>query len=169
LRCVVVAARLCTHLLPLFGAPPGPDPYVLYDDLADRWYVIVLDSTFAGLFVAVSNDGDPTHGFLPTYHLTDLGGSPDYPKPGFNQDAVFIAYNAFGPSFLGDAAIVTLDKAAALSGTLTYFVSHPERQFRAMPPAQMHTKTDRHTWPTPPASSGLSVRMARKQVAPVSV
>ncbi|MBV8132435.1 MAG: hypothetical protein JO282_08005 [Alphaproteobacteria bacterium] len=41
--------------------------------------------------------------------------------------------------------VPTADKAAALSGTLTYFVSLPEFQFRAMPPAQMHEDDkDRH-------------------------
>ena len=76
-------------------------------------------------------------GFQPTYHLTGVGGFPDYEKPGFNEDAIFISYNDFGSNG-GDAAIASIDKAAALSGTLTYFVSHPKSQFRAMPPAQMH-------------------------------
>src|SRR5262249_13947481 len=36
----------------------------------------------------------------------------------------------------------SIDKAAALSGTLTYFVAgSPSFQFRAMPPAQMHGDT----------------------------
>jgi hypothetical protein len=81
-------------------------------------------------------DGDPLHGFQ-TFHLTNVGGSPDYAKPGFNEDAIFISYNDFS-SAGGDVAIASIDKAAALSGTLTYFVSHPKSQFRAMPPAQMH-------------------------------
>ena len=39
------------------------------------------------------------------------------------------------------ATIATIDKAALLSGTLTYYVSVPQFQFRAMPPAQMHGDT----------------------------
>ena len=124
-----------------FGAFSGGDPYVVYDDTADRWYVSAFDSNDSGLFLAVSLDGNPLHGFRPTYHLTDVGGFPDYQKPGFNKDAIFISYNDFGSGGAA-ATIASIDKTAALSGTLTYFVSHPEFQFRAMPPAQMHGDKD---------------------------
>jgi hypothetical protein len=120
----------------LFGASSGGDPYVVYDDIADRWYISAFDSNDSGLFLAVSADGNPLHGFQ-TFHLTNVGGFPDYEKPGFNENAIFISYNDFGSNG-GDAAIASIDKAAALSGTLTYFVSHPKSQFRALPPAQMH-------------------------------
>jgi len=120
-----------------FGAFSVGDVYVVYDDTADRWYVSAFDSNATGLFLAVSVDGNPLHGFLPTYHLTDLGGFPDYQKLGFNKDAIFISYNDFGSGGAA-ATIVSIDKAAALSGTLIHFISHPAFQFRAMPPAQMH-------------------------------
>ena len=117
----------------------GSDPYVLYDDNADRWYVTGIDGTFTGLVLAVSADGNPLDGFPNMYDITNgIGGYvPDYPKPGYNKDAIFITYNNFG---VGTAAatIVSIDKAAASSGTLNYFVSTPEFQFRALPPAQMH-------------------------------
>jgi hypothetical protein len=120
----------------LFGAPSGGDPYVVFDDIVGRWYVTAFDSTDAGLFLAVSNDGNPLDGFQ-TYDLTNVGGFPDYQKIGYNNDAIFISYNDFG-SGGGNAAIAAIDKAAILSGTLTYYVSAPRPQFRAMPPAQMH-------------------------------
>ena len=123
-----------------FGAFSGGDPYVVYDDVADHWYVTAFNSSYSGLFLAVSNDGNPLNGFLPTYELTDVGGFPDYAKMGFNQDAIFISYNDFGGGG-GAAAIASIDKAAALTGTLTYYVSQPQFQFRAMPPAQMHGDT----------------------------
>jgi hypothetical protein len=132
-------ALLLNELLAtFFGASSGGDVYVVYDDTADRWYVSAFDSNDTGLFLAVSLDGNPLHGFLPTYHLTNVGGFPDYAKPGFNKDAIFISFNNFGPGGNAAATIAAIDKQAALSGTLTYFVSHPEFQFRAMPPAQMH-------------------------------
>jgi hypothetical protein len=124
-------------LATFFGEFSAGDPYVAYDDTADRWYVSALDSSDNGLLLAVSVDRNPLHGFLPTYHLTDVGGSPDYQKLGFNNNAIFISYNDFGNGF-GAATIASIDKAAVLSGTLTYFVSHPAYQFQAMPPAQMH-------------------------------
>ncbi|MEO8269764.1 MAG: hypothetical protein ABI557_08590, partial [Aureliella sp.] len=123
-----------------FGSFSGGDPYVVYDDIADRWYVSAFDSSRGGLFLAVSVDGNPLNGFLPVYDLTDVGGFPDYQKLGFNYDAIFISYNDFGTG--GSAAtIASIDKAAALSGSLTYYVAHPDFQFRAMPPAQMHGDT----------------------------
>jgi hypothetical protein len=127
-------------LATLFGAPSDGDPYVVYDDTANRWYISAFDSSAAGLFLAVSVDGNPLHGFR-TLHLTDVGGFPDYQKLGFNKDAIFISYNDFGSGGAA-ATIASIDKAAALSGTLTYFVSHPKFQFRAMPPAQMHGDGD---------------------------
>lgn len=134
------AVLLDEPLSTLFGSPgAGSDPYVLYDDIADRWYVSVIDGTFTGLSLAVSADGNPLDGFPHIYDLTaGIGGGPDYPKPGFNKDAIFISYNDFGPSGDAGATIASIDKQSALSGTLTYFVSKPEFQFRAMPPAQMH-------------------------------
>jgi hypothetical protein len=128
---------------PLFTFFPffsfASDPYVLYDDIANRWYVFGIDGPLTGLLLAVSADGNPLDGFPNMYDITNgIGGFvPDYPKPGYNRDAIFITYNNFG---VGTAAatIVSIDKAAALSGTLTYFVSTPEFQFRALPPAQMH-------------------------------
>lgn len=117
----------------------GSDPYVLYDDNADRWYVTGIDGTLTGLVLAVSADGNPLDGFPNVYDLSNgIGGFvPDYPKPGFNKDAIFITYNNFG---VGTAAatVVSINKADASAGTLTYFVATPEFQFRALPPAQMH-------------------------------
>lgn len=120
----------------IFGDFSIGDPYVVYDDNADRWYVSAFDSTAQGLFLAVSFGGNPLQGFH-TYHLTEVGGFPDFQKLGFNTDAIFISFNDFG-SGGGAATIASIDKAAAFSGTLIYFVSHPAFQFRAMPPAQMH-------------------------------
>lgn len=130
------AVLLNEPLATFFGAPTGGDPYVLYDDNANRWYVSGFDSTDTGQFLAVSKDGNPLDGFH-TFHLANLG-FPDYEKPGFNKDAIFIAYNNFGPGGGAAATIASIDKAAALSGTLKYYVSTPKFQFRAMPPAQMH-------------------------------
>jgi hypothetical protein len=130
------AILLDEPLSTLFGAPSGGDPYVVYDDVAGRWYVTAFDSNDAGLFLAVSKDANPLDGFQ-TYDLTGVGGFPDYQKIGFTADAIFISYNDFG-SGGGAAAIAAIDKAAIFSGTLIYYISAPKFQFRAMPPAQMH-------------------------------
>lgn len=133
------AVLLDESLDSFFGQSSYGDPYVVYDDIADRWYVSAFDGTTTGLLLAVSGDGNPVNGSWTTYNLTNVGGFPDYAKMGFNKDAIFISYNDFGSS--GEAAIASIDKAAALTGTLSYFVSYPAYQFRAMPPAQMHGDT----------------------------
>ena len=128
------------QLAQIFGAPTGGDPYVVYDDIADRWYITAFDSNDRGLFLAVSRDGNPLHGFL-SFHLINPpfpAGLPDYAKPGFNKDAIFISFNNFGPGGGAAATIVAIDKLAAFGGTLRFFVSVPQFQFRAMPPAQLH-------------------------------
>jgi hypothetical protein len=123
-----------------FGARSGGDPYVVYDDIADRWYISAFDSDDTGLFLAVSRDGNPLHGFV-TLHLHDSpfpAGFPDYAKPGFNKDAIFITFNNFASGGGAAATIVAIDKLDAFAGQLRFFVSVPRFQFRAMPPAQMH-------------------------------
>jgi hypothetical protein len=123
-------------LATLFGATTGGDPDIVYDEIAHHWYINAFDSNDTGLFLAVSIDGNPLHGFK-TYDLTNVGGFPDYAKIGYNHDAIVISYNDFG-SHGGDAAIVAIDKAAILGGTLITYNSLPKPQFRAMPPARMH-------------------------------
>jgi protocatechuate 3,4-dioxygenase beta subunit/methionine-rich copper-binding protein CopC len=135
------AILLDEPLSTFYGASSGGDPYIVYDDISNHWYAEGLDSSDGGFFLNVSKDANPLDGFT-TYHLVNGLGGPitDYPKMGFNKDAIFISYNNFGSG--GSAAtIISIDKAAALSGTLTYFVNTPEFQFRAMPPAQMHGDT----------------------------
>ena len=63
-----------------FGAVSGGDPYVLYDDLADRWYISAFDTNDTGLFLAVSSDGNPLHGFH-LFHIERLGRAvPEPPR-----------------------------------------------------------------------------------------
>ena len=90
------ALLLDEPLATFFGAFSGGDPYVVYDDTADRWYVSAFDSNDTGLILAASLDGNPLDGFLPTYHLPNLASEADYEKLGFNKDAIFISYNHFG-------------------------------------------------------------------------
>src|SRR5215469_14736405 len=134
------AVLLDEPLSTLYGAlgPAISDPYVLYDDIADHWYISAIDSNFPnlGLLLAVSQTNDPTGAWY-VYDLSAVGGFPDFPKPGFNKDAIFISYNDFGSNG-GYAGVAAIDKAQALAGNLVYYTSYPPPQFRAIPPAQMH-------------------------------
>jgi hypothetical protein len=118
------------------------DPYAVYDDNADRWYITALDNANeiggGGLYLAISYDGNPLLGFqtfhIPNFQPVTQGERSDYPKIGFNRDAIFISYNGLNS---GKLIIATIDKAAALSGTLAFFYTYTF-QHLAMPPAQMH-------------------------------
>ena len=131
--------KLEEPLATLFGTSTFGDPYVVFDDLANRWYINAFTGDLSGLLLAVSNDANPLDGFV-TFTLSNVGGFPDYAKSGFNKDAVFISFNDFGSNG-GFARIASIDKTALLGGTLTFFLSTPKNQFRAMPPARMHGDT----------------------------
>lgn len=162
----------------LFGSLSAGDVYVVYDDTADRWYVSAFDSNPQGrflpppgLFLAVSKDGNPLHGFLPTYHFTDVGGFPDYPKPGFNEDAISSPITI-------SAAVVPLRRSSRLTRrppcrarfTISFLIqnssSGPCRQPRctAIRIAIGKVRTLRRKV----ASSGSSRRTARTRVEPAS-
>jgi hypothetical protein len=120
----------------LFGVPTIGDPYMMYDKLADRWYLSAIDdNSYTGLLLAVSLTNDPTGPYY-VYDLTNVGGFPDFPKSGYNKDAIFISYNDFGSNG-GYAGVAAIDKAQALAGNLVYYTSYPPPQFRAIPPARM--------------------------------
>ncbi|HMC66218.1 MAG TPA: hypothetical protein VKI65_14875, partial [Gemmataceae bacterium] len=88
---------------PLGGVLNMSDPQVHYDELAGRWAIGVLDfdTTSNSRFdFAVSNDSDPTHGWiLARYDMNDGIGSSfdfaDYPRMGFNADAWVVSFNMY--------------------------------------------------------------------------
>jgi hypothetical protein len=129
------SVQLDESLSDLLGVALLGVPRVVYDDIASRWYITAIDSSSTGILLAVSNDSNPIDGFQ-TYDLPSLG-FPDFPQLGYNKDAIFISYNDFGVAN-APATIAAIDKAAILGGTLAYYVSVSNYQFRALPPAQMH-------------------------------
>jgi hypothetical protein len=125
----------------LFGQGTGGDPYVEYDAGAGRWYVTAIDGADNSKeLLAISTDANPTHGFSHVYQvpLAASGDLADFAKFGYNADGIVIeAQDFLGNSFI-QTVVTTVDKAAALSGTLTTYQSVPSAQFRALTPAQMH-------------------------------
>src|SRR5262249_52768457 len=120
----------------------GGDPYIVYDDLVNRWYVLALNSSLSGVLLAVSNDAAALHGFSQQYFL-NLGKFIDFPKMGFNADAVVITGNDFtdpGTPLQG----ISIDKSALLAGSLVDYTwqrgGYPDH-FRAEVPAWMHGAT----------------------------
>jgi hypothetical protein len=109
------------------------DPQVIYDEGSGRFYICILEgsaglNSWADLDFAVSKTSDPTQGFYftrisaPNENQTEF---PDFPKMGYNSDAIFISFNNFavgaGESNFDHNLILTIAKDAALltGGNLT--------------------------------------------------
>jgi len=147
---IAPATEFSTLFAPVLTAGDGfSDPQVMYDDLAGRFYVCVLELNAAGnsdLDFAVSTTSSPSD--FSSASWTDFtkitaveeGGADfaDFPKMGWNADAVFVSLNQFpnngGPvhdtmqsrspmpsttqsTLLVHDLIVSMSKAAILGGT----------------------------------------------------
>ncbi len=67
------------------------DPIVMYDQLADRWFVSEFGSLGNSLAIGVSESGDPT-GAYNVYQYT-FGSFPDYPHYSVWHDAYYLTAN----------------------------------------------------------------------------
>lgn len=100
------------------------DPVVMYDDMADRWFMSQMGLTGGtALCIAVSTSPDPTG----TYNLYafPMPAFPDYPKYGIWPDAYFATTNTGFPNQYWAHAF---DRAAMLAGlpaTRQSFGGHP--------------------------------------------
>ncbi len=104
-----------------FGGPcqteNAGDPVVLYDQLADRWFLSQFTAAGPSFFVcvAISTTSDPT-GTYTRYAIPTGTNFPDYPKMGVWPDAYYIStreFSAAGP-FAGVGAYA-INRAQALA------------------------------------------------------
>jgi len=132
------------------------DPQTIYDDQSNRFYVagFELNTTFTtgSLDLAVSKTSNPltltaTDWFFYRFDSVGEAGTqfPDFPKIGFNKDAIFVSFNQFagGVSFSHNL-ILTIDKASVLSGGVaTSFTTNVATTSgtRILIPARMHNHT----------------------------
>ncbi len=152
--------NLFTQELATFFLPTGPstkifDPVVTYDEQAGRFIVVTLDLNeslqLSSLLLAVSNTSDPQQGFTEMHRIfvaePSLFGPEstwgDYPKLGWNADAVVVSLNMF--TFLTDfydhTSIVSFDKSTLLDGnptTVTFFDVNRDATHFTMAAAPMH-------------------------------
>ena len=94
------------------------DPVVLYDRLADRWFLSQFTASGPTFFecVAISQTNDPTGAYY-RYAIATGTNFPDYPKAGVWTDAYYVSTREFlasGP-FAGVGAYA-LNRAQALAG-----------------------------------------------------
>jgi hypothetical protein len=131
------------------------DPVVAYDELAQRFFIGVIDFGSIGntshLLYAVSNTSDPTAGFTKMYSIdvteTGFSGCPgqtvtaDFTRVGWNADAHVFTFNMFnvaGTCF-DHVSIITIDKSTIDTGTLGF--THADRSGFdnfSLTPAVMH-------------------------------
>jgi subtilisin-like proprotein convertase family protein len=107
------------------------DPIVLYDQLADRWLLMELESAGKELNIFLSDTGDPTsHGADWTQYRVSAQYFPDYPKITLWPEAYLIGTNE------PDNPVYALDRKAMLEGGGGLIAAVRERA------------TDRPNWPS---------------------
>jgi hypothetical protein len=135
---------LSQEISQVFNIPAYSDPYILYDDISNRFVFTMLTTNAQGgdgVALAVSKDSNFMDGFLPT-QVVDFGSNTlDFPKVGFNADAYVITGNLFTPTGT-PLQIVAVDKAQLFAGNFVdYKYQRDSSHFRAEVPAQMHGAT----------------------------
>ena len=136
------------------------DPIVIYDSLADRWFISEFaDTSAVQLCLYVSTSPDPTgtwyaYSFDPAYY--------DYPKYGVWPDAYYMGYNG---GTTGTRQVFAFDRARMLAGqpaTYQMFTvpSLSNLSFQLLVPASLESPT------APPAGApGLFMRPRDTEVS----
>ncbi len=101
------------------------DPIVLYDKLADRWFVAQFDVHAVPYHqcFAVSTSPDPL-GTYYQYEYTTGSVFPDYPKYGIWSDAYLGTYNQFQFNTENSVGILALERAKMVAGDPTAAMIH---------------------------------------------
>ena len=135
-----------------FGSGLG-DPVVLYDALADRWFMAEFASGSNDIYIAVSQTASPLGAWY-TYTFT-APNFPDYLKFGVWSDMYIMTSNESGPS-----AVYAFDRVNMLAGaaaTMQRFTvpDYPTIGFQATTPVTFDIGN------APPAGApGMFMRMA---------
>ena len=129
------------------------DPIVLYDQLADRWFMAEFCSGCNDIFILVSTTADPT-GTWYAYKYT-APNFPDYLKFAIWPSAYTMTSNESGPS-----GVYAFDRTAMLAGnpaTMQRFTvpDYPTISFQASTPVGVEGPT-----PPPVGNNAYFMRMA---------
>lgn len=84
------------------------DPIIMYDQLADRWFVSQFNIGTNGLAIAISETPDPTGAYF--LYEFPLSSFPDYPHYSVWHDAYYLTANKGGQN------IFALDREVMLAG-----------------------------------------------------
>jgi hypothetical protein len=135
------------------GASGLGDPIVLYDQLADRWFMAEFSSGSNDIYILVSTSADPMGSWY-AYTFT-APNFPDYLKFSIWPDAYTMTSNEAGPS-----GIYAYDRTAMLAGlpaTMQRFTvpDYPTISFQATTPVGVEGPT-----PPPAGNNAYFMRMA---------
>lgn len=140
------ALTIPVDLATIWNNLPGPwsgnygDPIVLYDELADRWFMSQFSIPNSAppnyILIAVSASGDP----LGSYHLYvySFDNFPDYPKFGIWPDGYYLSVNQFAAGTWMGPGLVAFERNEILNGAIAnmiMFTIPPEINFESYLPA----------------------------------
>jgi hypothetical protein len=119
------------------------DPYMLFDQASNRWFVGAFDITAGSARLAVSTSASPT-----TFNLYNIpfGGCPDQGKGGVSDNVFAISVNEFANcsngGYLG-VIIAVINKAELVAGAQNVHVAKTATmpQYVSLVPAQSMTAT----------------------------
>lgn len=120
-------ATLNTFFNSVRGGALVADPWVRFDRLTNRWFVIAITGNTPNRIVIAVSGGPTVTGtgsftffffqqdLVGTTPNADTGGFADYPSLGVDNNALYIGANMFVPSFAGTSAWV-VRKSSILGG-----------------------------------------------------
>ena len=123
------------------------DPIIMYDQLADRWFVSQFNVGTNGLAIAISETPDPTGAYF--LYEYPLDAFPDYPHYAVWHDAYYLTANKFTGS-----NIYALDRDEMLAGganpgiqgfNLPGIINNPNTVFSPEPAYLLGTEFDPDT------------------------
>ena len=93
------------------NAAGAGDPMILWDQEAERWFVLELGNDFTSMLLAISDDDDPAGQY--TAYQINAPGLPDYPKIGIWPTGYYITTNEFTDP---EIPVYVVDRDAMLAG-----------------------------------------------------
>ncbi len=87
------------------------DPMILWDQLAERWFLLELGNDFTSMLLAISDTDDPAGQY--TAYKINAPGLPDYPKIGIWPTGYYITTNEFTDN---EIPTYVVDREAMIAG-----------------------------------------------------
>lgn len=90
------------------------DPMILWDQLAERWFLLELGNDFTSMLLAISDTDDPAGQY--TAYKINAPGLPDYPKIGIWPSGYYVTTNEFTDD---EIPVYLIDREAMIAGDPT--------------------------------------------------